>query len=260
MQVSPRWALNSQPYQLSPADTPPFPWPVFLLSHRWDLLFLPVLPICLSVPHQRLPLLQLSLVLGHQRCVDAAIRCSCHHHDADDAAHHAGDHHCADGTSHAHGSVASTDAICRRVAASSSRVRGGGVVARVAPVRNWRSAGAESPAAGWSPSLSRSRSLPSIFILKLEAVVEHFHWNASDVSPTQILWERALNSIHFPPCGKKGHRWGVGTTGRGQKAVCVENTGNYMRDRKGRGGGGWAHTWMSHTSLNTCRVAALSWR
>lgn len=54
--------------------------------------------------------------------------------------------------------------------------------------------------------MSGPRPLPSVLIFKLEAVIEHFHRDASDVSPTQVLRERALHGVHSPPCRTEGNR------------------------------------------------------
>lgn len=167
----------------------PCPVPTTLLGHGRDLFVLPVLSVSLPVSHQRLPLLQLPLVLGHQRGVDAAVSRRRHHHDAHDAAHHAGNHHRADGSAHAHRSIAGADAISRSIPDPSSSCYPR-VVPAAALVRRRRGpAGAESvPAAGSPAPLSGSRGLASpVLVLQLEAVVEHFHWHAADVPPTQVL-------------------------------------------------------------------------
>lgn len=169
----------------SPVDIPNPPRPDTLLGHRGDLFVLPVLPVRLAVSHQRLPLLQLPLVLGHQRGVDAAISRCRHHHDAHNAAHHAGNHHRADGPAHAHRSIAGADAISRGLPASACIIG-----ASITLVRYWRGpTGAQSvPAARRHAPLSGPRSLTaSVLVFQLEAVVEHFHRNAADVPPTQIL-------------------------------------------------------------------------
>lgn len=58
--------------------------------------------LALRVSHKGLALLELSVVLGHEGGIDAAIGSSHHHHDAHDATDNSSDDHSADGPAHAH--------------------------------------------------------------------------------------------------------------------------------------------------------------
>lgn len=74
-----------------------------LSCHRRDLFL--ILMLTLWVPHQRLALLELPVVLGHEGGIDAAVSSSHHHHDADNATYDTRNDHRADGSPNTHGPV-----------------------------------------------------------------------------------------------------------------------------------------------------------
>lgn len=137
-----------------------------LSRHRRDLLL--IFMLTLGVPHQRLALLELSVVLGHEGGIDAAISSSHHHHDTDNAAHDPRDDHCADGSPNAHGPVP----LLLRAGSAGLRLRLG-------PRLGFRRLRA-GLGAGRAWSIQPGRV---VLVLQLGTVVKHLHWDRTHVLP-----------------------------------------------------------------------------